>query len=84
VAPVGPVGPVGPKSSSTITKVPFNGTCNGKNTVAVLILTRDKVTGATDTFTIPTPKTSPVLIGEFPSKKSPCEEDSAKAAPFVD
>jgi len=42
------------------------------------------VTGAVVTSTIPTPTTSPVLIGELPSKKSPCEEDIANTDPFVD
>jgi hypothetical protein len=70
-------------SSSTITKVPFNGTINEKNTVALLMFTSDKVTGAVITSTIPIPNTSPVFIGEFPSKKSPCEEDKAKEAPLV-
>ncbi|WP_243186694.1 hypothetical protein [Clostridium intestinale] len=32
------------------------------------------VTGADTTSTIPTPTTSPVLVGEFPSRLSPCDE----------
>lgn len=77
VGPAGPVGPVGPVeavSSSITIKVPFNGTCIEKFIGAVLIFTRDKVTGAALTSIIPTPNTSPVFIGEFPSIKSPCEK----------
>jgi hypothetical protein len=61
VAPIGPVAPVGPvapdetMSSSTMTKDPFNGTINEKNTSALLIFTRDNVTGADDTSIIPIP-----------------------------
>jgi hypothetical protein len=86
VSPVGPVPPVGPPeiSSSTITNDPFNGTTIEKNIGALLMFTSDKVTGAVVTSTIPIPNTSPVFIGEFPSRKSPCEDDRANDAPFVD
>ena len=90
VAPTGPVGPVGPvgpeetRSSCTTTSVAFTGTLTGKKTVAVLALIRDAVTGAASTSNIPTPETSPVLIGEFPSKKSPCEEEREKTAPLLE
>jgi len=33
---------------------------------------------------MPIPTTSPVLIGETPSKKSPFDDDNANTAPFVD
>jgi hypothetical protein len=81
---VSPVTPAPLKSSCTTTKVPLNGTTWEKNTVALLIFTRETVTGATATSIILTPTTSPVFIGEAPSKKSPWEEDNAKAVPFVD
>ncbi|WP_158585087.1 hypothetical protein [Lacrimispora algidixylanolytica] len=55
-----------------------------KKIVASLLFISDKVTGAAITSTIPIPKTSPVFIGEFPSRKSPCEDDRANDAPFVD
>jgi hypothetical protein len=45
----------------------------------LLAFTNDKVTGAAITSIIPTPTTSVVFIGEFPSRKSPCEVEMAKA-----
>ncbi|WP_166429818.1 hypothetical protein [Lacrimispora aerotolerans] len=67
-----------------MTKDPLNGTIWEKKISALLIFTSDKVTGGAVTSTIPIPKTSPVFIGEFPSRKSPCEDDKANDAPFVD
>ncbi len=42
------------------------------------------VTGGAATSMIPIPATSVVLTGELPSRKSPCEEESAKTAPLAD
>jgi hypothetical protein len=50
----------------------------------LLIFTRDTVTGADATSMIPIPYTSPVFIGELPSRKSPWEDNNSKAVPFVD
>ncbi|MNW04887.1 hypothetical protein D3C71_2010510 [compost metagenome] len=44
----------------------------------------DIVTSSTCTSIIPTPVTSPIFIGEFPSKKSPFEDDNANTVPFID
>jgi hypothetical protein len=49
----------------------------------VLALTSDTVTGAATTSTIPNPTTSPTLIGELPSKKSPCEDEIANTAALL-
>jgi hypothetical protein len=50
----------------------------------VLAFTNDTVTGAATTSIIPSPTTSPVFRGELPSKKSPCEEESANTVPLAD
>jgi hypothetical protein len=44
-------------------------------------LTRASVTGASATSIMPKPTTSVVFIGEFPSRKSPCDDESAKIRP---
>jgi hypothetical protein len=49
----------------------------------VLAFTNDTVTGAAATSIIPNPTTSPVFSGELPSRKSPCEEESANTIPLV-
>jgi hypothetical protein len=50
----------------------------------VLALIKDKVCGAVVISITPKPTTSPVLIGELPSSKSPWEEANANTTPFVD
>jgi hypothetical protein len=52
-------------------------------TFPVLAFSSVTVTGAATTSIIPSPTTSPVLIGELPSKRSPCEELSAKTTPLA-
>jgi hypothetical protein len=49
----------------------------------VLALISDAVTGAAATSTIPKPTTSPVLIGELASRKSPCEDEIANTAALL-
>ncbi len=44
----------------------------------------ESVTGAWSTSIIPTPETSPVLIGDAPIKLSPSEVNKPKTAPLVD
>ncbi len=46
--------------------------------------TKEAVTGAAATSTMHTPTTSPFLMGEFPTRKSPWEEDTANTTPMFD
>jgi hypothetical protein len=49
----------------------------------LLALIKDKVCGAEVISITPKPTTSPVLIGELPSSKSPCDDANANTTPFV-
>ena len=81
--PVGPVGPVGPatSSSSTTVRLAFGVKEEMRRIFAPTAFCRDTVTGGATTLIIPTPYTSPVLIGETPEMLSPCDETRAKSTP---